>query len=220
MIDISLYRQKIGRFIPKIKSFKKFRKCSPVAVGPRQRLSHLRLRVLAIVLTIMLVTPCSYSLVLRDRGYSSKYQFANGLSIYYTPRKQLVGNFYGRYINGNGNNSPESVKVYHLNIRSLFNKVMEVKKITCDLKPHMLGLSEVELSKNLAGFNLDKLKVPGYQLLLYKSWELHGYARIAVYVRIMLSVGIIGICTTCKKCWKFRIHRMLILYSNCDNSRI
>ena len=183
MIDISLYRQKIGRFIPKIKSFKKFRKCSPVAVGPRQRHSHLWLRVLAIVLTVMLVTPCSYSLVLRDRGYSSKFQFANGLSIYYTPRKQLVGNFYGRYINGNGKDSPKGVKVYHLNIRSLFNKVMEVKKITSDLKPHMLGLSEIEMKNNLVDFSLDKLKVPGYKLLLPKSWEKYGYARIAVYVK-------------------------------------
>ena len=30
---------------------------------------------------------------------------------------------------------------------------------------------------------MDKLKVPGYKLLLPQSWDKHGYARVAVYVK-------------------------------------
>ena len=95
----------------------------------------------------------------------------------------LVGNFFARYLHGNGPTGPKGVKVYHLNIRSLQNKVSEVKKITKEIKPHVLGISECELKNTYQSEQVDKLKIPGYSLLLPKSWNLHGYARIVVYVK-------------------------------------
>ena len=75
------------------------------------------------------------------------------------------------------------IKISHLNIRSLKNKVQEVKQITATVKPHLFGLSECELKNNTETFDINKLKVPGYKLELPKSWEAHGYARVVVYVK-------------------------------------
>ena len=69
----------------------------------------------------------------------------------------------------------------HLNIRSLRNKVFEVKKVIKDNNPHILGISECELKKE----NVDEkcLKIPGYDILFPKSWAKHGFARVVVYVK-------------------------------------
>ena len=56
-----------------------------------------------------------------------------------------------------------------------------------DVKCHILGLSECELKQNYQNNQLEKLKVPGYTLLLPMSWELHGYARVVVYVKNTLD---------------------------------
>ena len=93
---------------------------------------------------------------------------------------KMTGNFYARYINGNGKEI-RGVKVLHLNIRSLQNKIGEVKQIVKDHKPHLLGISECELFKESRGLNLDILKVPGYNLHLPQSWNDHGYARVVLY---------------------------------------
>ena len=55
----------------------------------------------------------------------------------------------------------------HVNIRSLYNKMSEIKKLINEERPHILGISECELKKS--HHNLDKLKVPGFNLLLPKS---------------------------------------------------
>ena len=52
---------------------------------------------------------------------------------------------------------------------------------------HLIGLSECELKKNNNIDQLEELKVPGYKLLLPKSWDLHGYARVVVYVKNSLD---------------------------------
>jgi hypothetical protein len=52
---------------------------------------------------------------------------------------------------------------------------------------HLIGLSEFELKTNNNIDQLEKLKVPGYKLLLPKSWDLHGYARVVVYVKNTLD---------------------------------
>ena len=93
---------------------------------------------------------------------------------------QMLGNFYARYLHGNGK-LQKGVRVFHLNIRSLQNKASEVKKIVKELNPHLLGLSECELKKNSPSLNIEALKVPGYNLHLPKSWEAHGYARVVLY---------------------------------------
>ena len=69
----------------------------------------------------------------------------------------------------------------HLNIRHLQNKVYEVKQLIKEHMPCMLGISETELYKNK--IDEKQLKVPGYNIIFPRSWELHGYARVVVYVK-------------------------------------
>ena len=68
----------------------------------------------------------------------------------------------------------------HLNIRFLNNKIIEIKNIVKQHDPHILGLSECELRNVEGPYDETKLKVPGYILLLPKSWEVAGFARVAV----------------------------------------
>ena len=92
-----------------------------------------------------------------------------------------VGNFWARYINGNSNER-KGVKNSHLNIRSLRYKVVEIKKIVKEQNIHIIGLSECEL-KQCEQFDIKSLKIPGYNLLLPKSWDSAGFARVVVYVK-------------------------------------
>ena len=57
-----------------------------------------------------------------------------------------MSNFYARYTYGNKTRQ-NGIKNLHLNIRSLSNKVIEIKKIVAEQKPHILGLSECEIRK-------------------------------------------------------------------------
>ena len=69
----------------------------------------------------------------------------------------------------------------HLNIRSLRNKVHEVKQVIKENNPQVLGISESEIYKDKVDEKC--LKIPGYDLLFPKSWHSHGYARVVVYVK-------------------------------------
>ena len=71
----------------------------------------------------------------------------------------------------------------HLNIRSLTNKVSEVKNLIKQHSPNILGLSECELRKVDNHYDEARLKIPGYKALFPKSWTLHGFARVIVYVK-------------------------------------
>ena len=57
----------------------------------------------------------------------------------------------------------------------------EVKNLIKKESPHILGISETELKKSL--HSLDSLKVPGYDLILPKSWESCGKARVVIYIK-------------------------------------
>ena len=96
-------------------------------------------------------------------------------------------NFLNRYVNGNGNQRIRGIKNMHLNIRSLSNKVYEVKRIVNLHKPHILGVSECELRKKNGFFDESKLKVPGYTILYPNSWSKHGFARVVIYVKNTLE---------------------------------
>ena len=82
-------------------------------------------------------------------------------------------NFQAKYLNGNS----------QLNIRSLNNKVVEIKNIVKEYSPNILGLSECELRKVNGYYDETKLKVPGYNTLFPKSWTTSGSARAIVYVK-------------------------------------
>ena len=74
----------------------------------------------------------------------------------------------------------------HLNIRSLRNKVSEVRAIVYQHKPHIFGLSECELKKK-DYFDEDSLKISGYDIIYPKSWDLYGIARVLTYVKSSLD---------------------------------
>ena len=95
-------------------------------------------------------------------------------------------NFKARYKFGNPVSRSRGIKNFHLNIRSLVNKISEVKSIVKQHNPHILGISEAELRNVGNKFDEKKLKIPGYNLLFPKSWTVHGYARVVVYVYVCL----------------------------------
>ena len=89
-------------------------------------------------------------------------------------------NFLAKYVNGNRR---KGILNMHLNIRSLTNKVLEVKNLVKQHSPNILGLSECELRKVDNQYDESRLKIPGYTALFPKSWAVHGYARVIVYVK-------------------------------------
>ena len=95
-----------------------------------------------------------------------------------------TGNFWARYVNGNRTNI-KGIKNAHFNIRSIRNKMFEVKNIKKLEKLHIFGLSECELKKE--NFDEKILKIPGYDVLFPKSWNVHGFARTLVYVKKTLD---------------------------------
>ena len=99
---------------------------------------------------------------------------------------QLKPNFQARYKYGNISKI-KGLKNIHLNIRSLAQKMTEVKNIIQEQKPHIFGLSECELKKIDGNFDEEKLKVPGYELLFPQSWSHHGFARAVMYVKKSLK---------------------------------
>ena len=84
-------------------------------------------------------------------------------------------NFKAKLLHGN---IRKGIKNIHVNVRSLYNKLSEVKLLVQKQKPHILGISEAELRKG--AHSLLDLKVPGYALLLPKSWNTEGKARVVV----------------------------------------
>ena len=91
-----------------------------------------------------------------------------------------TGNFWARYVFGNIINV-KGIKNLHFNIRKLKNKVDEVKNIIKQESPNIFGLSECDLKKE--NINVNSLKIPGYEILFPKSWNIHGFARVVVYVK-------------------------------------
>ena len=89
-------------------------------------------------------------------------------------------NFLARYKNGNIQKK-KGILNMHLNIRSLLNKVSEVKNVIKQHNPFIMGISECELKRDRV--NEKVFKIPGYDILYPKSWNEHGYARVVVYIK-------------------------------------
>ena len=96
--------------------------------------------------------------------------------------KKQSPNFIARYVNGNKQNL-KGLKNIHLNIRSLGNKITDVKNIILDHRPHIFGLSECELRKVNGKYDEGKLKIPGYDVFFPQSWSKKGFARVIVYIK-------------------------------------
>ena len=190
MIDTYLYRIRIGQFsssfgIRKVKSKKQY----------HQVVSRLG-RILILVYSFMVFLPlfCEEYIPLgggvgsSGKGfhtscYSMKnYKMKGSCQVQWMqPRVNSIKvkpNFRARMLHGN---IKKGIINLHLNIRSLYNKMSEVRNLIQKEKPHILGISEAELKKK--NHDLKCLKLPGYDLLLPHSWEKDGKARIVVYVK-------------------------------------
>ena len=86
---------------------------------------------------------------------------------------KLTANFRARYTYGNIVKKKGIINM-HLNIRSLANKVSELKVLVKEHSPHIFGISECEIRKVGGKFNEEKLKIPGY-------------TRVVVYVKKSLD---------------------------------
>ena len=96
-------------------------------------------------------------------------------------------NLYARYLYGNIDLKLKGIKNMHVNIRSIGNKVFEIKRILKEYQPHIMGVSECEVKKVDGLYDETRLKIPGYKLFFPKSWKSHGFARVLVYVRKSFS---------------------------------
>ena len=207
MVDINVYRSRIGSFKQcgrnsRLKLDKMFRK----QYSENDKTGVLLLSILKVAVKLLLIlvllhpgnqqhgeiTPESSTAqspcwVLHTTAYPLASQSVRTWSgsaqpemQFQTRGKQQTANFLAKYLNGN---IKKGILNAHLNIRSLANKVSEVKNIIKQHSPNILGLSECELRKVDGRFNESKLKIPGYTLLLPKSWSSKGIARVAVYVK-------------------------------------
>ena len=194
MIDLHLYRYRIGTFCGqgrKRKFLRKFQSscessayagyCSPSSV-----------KFLVKIILILFLIHCHVKSEITFQSESSSRFLYNSFTTPDLPtstpfivksRKQ-TSNFQARYTYGN---PPRGIRNMHLNIRSLNLKVFEIKNIVKQHSPHILGLSECELKKVAGNFDESKLKVPGYSVLFPKSWSCHGFARVLVYVKDTLK---------------------------------
>ena len=96
-------------------------------------------------------------------------------------------NFLAKFKYGNRATRKKGIVNMHLNIRSLRNKLSEIKVLIKEKAPHILGLSECELHKGALGCDEKSLKIPGYDILYPLSWNTHGYARVIMYVKRTLK---------------------------------
>ena len=157
MIDIVLYRQRIGGFSQKIKN-KKFLKynyfatydCKKYHTGGNFYSSKLVwIRALLIIsIFTRLIDQNERNIKNINICETRSIQLKNVAVILPTYREEICkwrnwskfnGNFFARYLNGNGRT--RGVRVYHLNIRKLQNKVSEIKNVIKELNPHLFFLS-------------------------------------------------------------------------------
>ena len=114
---------------------------------------------------------------IQNQNYIENNTFYHKL-VYRPLGKKATSNFLARYLFGNKANG---ISNFHLNIRSLKNKVNEVKHIINLYQPKIFGLSEVELKKT--NVNESSLQIEGYTILFPKSWYIQGQARVVMYIK-------------------------------------
>ena len=120
----------------------------------------------------------------RNQDYFAQKYHPNSQGKLSYVRLSQSPNFHARYTYGNKESKIASrgIKSLHLNVRSLKNKISDIKSIIKSHKPHLFGISECELKKN-SYFNEDQLKIPGYDIIFPKSWMVAEYARVVLYVK-------------------------------------
>ena len=196
MIDINLYRFRIGSFRQRVKARKFLRKyesttnrCSSLENTSRTAFTEY----LKIILILLLLFSTSSGKQQNIHPWQITFPKQNFTNFKSTETTRLfsgfkeVGNFWARYIHGNKQTPSRGIMNMHLNIRSLGHKVFEIKNIVKQYHPHIIGLSECELKKHGGNYDESFLKIPGYNILFPKSWSSHGFARVVVYVKKTLE---------------------------------
>ena len=207
MIDLEQFRSRIGQFCPKNRNHKFLYKYYPFEVENECKSSKNLLTCIQAVIkliAILVLTSsvwsslhvCSTASSTSDVSslstvWNRAMVYSWSLHIYTVETlimlgpEQKTGNFWARYTNGNRNSIKKGIYNMHFNVRHLKNKVSEIKNIIKNEHPHILGLSECELKKD--NFDPNVLKIPGYDFLFPKSWDLYGFARVVVYIKKSLT---------------------------------
>ena len=207
MIEIDLYRNRIGSFCQNFrKGSKKFTKLCNQESYQNLNKGKFNFSCLKLLAGLILSVVVLLEAVNTSGGLVSN-QFLNlgYLRVQHLPGHQQLlhvhsaqqhqqlhtlgrketSNYLARYLYGN---KSKGIINLHLNIRSLSNKVGEIKNLIQNHKPHIFGVSECELKKINNFYDESKLKVPGYSLFFPKSWNDHGNARVVIYVKKTLEV--------------------------------
>ena len=124
MIDIQVHRFRIGIFnLTKCKrtGFSALKKTNFADKKPcRFQLLLIFFSIFSMILIAdRQIKKCTFSSV--DRSFDMMYKDESVWS-------NFTGNFFARYVYGNISNSAKGLKAYHVNIRSLKNKIGEIKK--------------------------------------------------------------------------------------------
>ena len=210
MVDINSYRSRIGRYLPSCRvsriNLKKLFK-NQLAEDDKtgiQALSGLKFMVKFFLIVVLLypgpTSPtCSTGHTLPQSpssllvlptttypktdslsGWGAWLRSTQSLLQFQVKGRKQGSNFKAKYVNGNRS---KGIFNAHLNIRSLNNKICDIKNLVKEHKPTLLGLSECELKKINGQYDETRLKIPGYKILFPKSWINHGIARVVMYVK-------------------------------------
>ena len=201
MIDINMYRCRIGSFIQKIGNRKylyrkeyHYRNSWNENQAGKNILTTTKIAMKVVLIFVLLsgswgtappeagVGDALHGCEHFHHGYSGQVEnvaWDTERVCYFRRGKRASFNFLARY--KHGNRKQKGILNLHLNIRSLKYKVSEVKNIVKEHSPKIVGLSECELKKE--NVDVASLKVPGYDLLFPKSWSSEGFARVVIYVK-------------------------------------
>ena len=188
MIDVNLYRQRIGNF-KQPDQRKIYQECL------EKQFSSTRLCRGALHLTLIILTLSSFSsLNTADRFQEncsawpklSCYRiictniFRKSSSEYYIPVQVVDYNFIARYTNGNRTN--RGIKLCHWNAGNshLRNKMDSIENVVKKYSPHIIGISEANLLKN---HDISEVQIAEYELITSTTMDNISlqYSRVVVY---------------------------------------
>ena len=121
MVDISVYRHRIGTF-RQVTRFKLRRKDLSTKCRLYQNI-FMGLTILA-CLTLIFLNDCCSTESTSFSAISNFYLEAEVVVFVFVSKN--IGNFFARYVYGNINKNHKGLNILHVNIRSLQNKVNEV----------------------------------------------------------------------------------------------
>ena len=99
-------------------------------------------------------------------------------------------------LNGNIMKNKHGYNYFYWNCaRGLISKekIEDIRLLADSQNIHIIGISEVDLSKeNYSREEIDDIyQIKGYSIVLPRSWESHGKARVIVYIKEDLKVKVV-----------------------------